>query len=89
MRGRHNGFSVCAAWRPHPRPAPLPVAALAHQALYTQPLEVDSGAGFFGTLRRLDVIRSDCKQLISSSLQSAGIEILVSGQRWCKHDTCA
>ncbi len=47
------------------------------QALYSLPLETDNGSGFFGTLRRLDIIRQDCKQLISSSLQAAGIEILV------------
>jgi hypothetical protein len=46
------------------------------QALYDTPLETENGAPFFQALERVESIRSDCKQLISSSLQAAGIEIL-------------
>lgn len=46
------------------------------EALYTLPLEADKGARFFAALGRLDDIRKDCKALLSSALQSVGIEIL-------------
>lgn len=46
------------------------------EALYSVPLEVDNGKRFFAALGRLDDIRQECKALISSSLQSLGIEIL-------------
>jgi hypothetical protein len=45
-------------------------------ALYTTPLETDEGKAFFAALRRIDDIRRECKGLISSALQSLGIEIL-------------
>jgi hypothetical protein len=46
------------------------------QALFTVPLELDNGKAFFDALNRVETIRVECKQLISSALQSAGIEIL-------------
>ena len=46
------------------------------QALFTTPLESDNGKSFFAALHRVEAIRVECKQLISSALQSAGIEIL-------------
>lgn len=45
-------------------------------ALFTTPLEADEGKAFFAALRRIDDIRRECKGLISSALQSLGIEIL-------------